>query len=84
MVQVCDNLIIKRCWVFLDGIQVIPEMKDDSRSPESFWHVLDRDDNTNGYALKINDVIKLGRVMFKINQVREPFPNFFFWYFHFR
>jgi len=53
-----------------NGIQVIPEMKDDSRSPESFWHVLDRDDNTNGYALKINDVIKLGRVMFKINQIK--------------
>lgn len=55
-----------------NGIQINPDLRGDEISSESFWHVLDRDDSTNGYILKANDVIKLGRVLFKINQIKLP------------
>jgi len=52
-----------------NGIQITPDLRGNELSSESFWHVLDRDDSTNGFTLKVNDVLKLGRVLFKINQV---------------
>jgi len=55
-----------------NGIQITPDLRGNELSSESFWHVLDRDDSTNGFTLKVNDVLKLGRVLFKINQIKIP------------
>ena len=35
----------------------------------AFWSIIERGEHADGYMLEINDVIRLGRVVFRINQV---------------
>jgi len=65
------------CWklIELDGIEIHPNRQDKDILDGSFWHVIEKGEATERYELKVNDVIRLGRVAFKINQVYTSLEN---------
>ena len=52
---------------FPDGIKISSYSSSDLEG--KFWRVVEKGDDTKGSLLKVNDVIKFGRIMFKIRQV---------------
>jgi len=53
-----------------EGIKIMPPKSQGEGYENAFWQIIERGEHANGYMLKINDVIRLGRVVFRINQIK--------------
>jgi len=45
-------------------------------SEEAFWEIVEKGSNTKGHKIETGDIIRIGRVLLKINQVIEIFAKF--------
>jgi len=70
LIEYRPNTVIASLSDGKDGIEIQPNKLDKDVLDGSFWHVMEKGETTERYELKVNDVIRLGRVAFRINQIK--------------